>query len=90
MQKDRARNRTIRKVIVDLAAQYNVEFKQNILCQSDTNIGVSYMKPDGMLRNISLSHARRPGLQIHHFWVAKSLFLTITFNQKKQDKTFCF
>ena len=24
------------------------------------------------------------------FWVAKSLFLTITSNQKKQDKTFCF
>ena len=39
---------------------------------------------------ISLSHAMRPGLQIRHFWVAKSLFLTITFNQKKQDKTFCF
>ena len=39
---------------------------------------------------ISLSHAMRPGLQIGHFWVAKSLFLTITFNQKKQDKTFCF
>ena len=31
---------------------------------------------------ISLSHAMRPGLQIRHFWVAKSLFLTITFNQK--------
>ena len=40
--------------------------------------------------DISLSHAMRPGLQIRHFWVAKSLFLTITFNQKKQDKTFCF
>ena len=39
---------------------------------------------------ISLSHAMRPGLQIRHFWVAKSLFLTITFHQKKQDKTFCF
>ena len=39
---------------------------------------------------ISLSHAMRPGLQIRHFWVAKSLFLTITFNQKKQDKNFCF
>ena len=39
---------------------------------------------------ISLSHAMRPGLQIRHFWVAKSLFLTITVNQKKQDKTFCF
>ena len=39
---------------------------------------------------ISLSHAMRPGLQIRHFWVAKSLFLTITFNQKKLDKTFCF
>ena len=26
--------------------------------------------------------------QIRHFWVAKSLFLIITFNQKKQDKTF--
>ena len=38
---------------------------------------------------ISLSHAMRPDLQIRHFWVAKSLFLTITFNQKKQDKTFC-
>ena len=38
---------------------------------------------------ISLSHAMRPGLQIRHFWVAKSLFLTITFNQKKQDETFC-
>ena len=37
-----------------------------------------------MRRLISLSHALR------HFWVAKSLFLTITFNQKKQDKTFCF
>ena len=36
----------------------------------------------------SLSHAMRPGLQIRHFWVAKSLFLTITFNEKKQDKTF--
>ena len=40
--------------------------------------------------SIRLSHAMRPGLQIRHFWVAKSLFLTITFNQKKQDKTFCF
>ena len=40
--------------------------------------------------SISLSHAMRPGLQIRHFWVAKSLFLTITFHQKKQDKTFCF
>ena len=40
--------------------------------------------------DISLSHAMRPGLQIRHFWVAKSLFLTITFNQKKQDETFCF
>ena len=40
--------------------------------------------------NISLSHAMRPGLQIRHFWVAKSLFLTIIFNQKKHDKTFCF
>ena len=39
---------------------------------------------------ISLSYAMRPGLQIRHFWVAKSLFLTITFHQKKQDKTFCF
>ena len=39
---------------------------------------------------ISLSHAMRPGLQIRHFWVVKSLFLTITCNQKKQDKTFCF
>ena len=39
---------------------------------------------------ISLSHAMRPGLQIRHIWVAKSLFLTITFHQKKQDKTFCF
>ena len=39
---------------------------------------------------IGLSHAMRPGLQIRHFWVAKSLFLTITFNQKKQDKTFFF
>ena len=39
---------------------------------------------------ISLSHAMRPGLQIRHFWVAKSLFLTITIHQKKQDKTFCF
>ena len=38
---------------------------------------------------ISLSHAMRPGLQIRHFWVAKSLFLTITFHQEKQDKTFC-
>ena len=40
--------------------------------------------------SISLSHAMRPDLQICHFWVAKSLFLTITFNQKKQDKTLCF
>ena len=39
---------------------------------------------------ISLSYAMRPGLQIRHFWVAKSLFLTITFHQKKQYKTFCF
>ena len=39
---------------------------------------------------ISLSHAMRPGLRIRHFWVAKSLFLTITFHQKEQDKTFCF
>ena len=40
-------------------------------------------------RPITLSHAMRPGLQIRHFWVEKSLFLTVTFNQKKQDKTFC-
>ena len=43
-----------------------------------------------VIGQISLSHAMRPGLQIRHFWVAKSLFLIITFNQKKQDKTFCF
>ena len=45
---------------------------------------------NGKREGISLSHAMRPGLQIRHFWVAKSLFLTITFNQKKQDETFCF
>ena len=39
---------------------------------------------------ISLSHAMRPGLQIRHFWVAKSLFLNITFNQKKLDETIFF
>ena len=43
-----------------------------------------------LIQAISLSHAMRPGLQIRHFWVAKSLFLTITFHQKKQVKTFCF
>ena len=30
----------------------------------------------------------RPGLQIRHFWVAKSLFLTITFYQKKAGYNF--
>ena len=43
---------------------------------------------NSITNTISLSHAMRPGLQIRYFWVAKSLFLTITFNQKKQDKTF--
>ena len=50
----------------------------------------SYLKGRKQVYSISLSHAMRPGLQIRHFWVAKSLFLTITFHQKKQDKTFCF
>ena len=45
---------------------------------------------DSVTNTTSLSHTMRPGLQIRHFWVAKSLFLTITFNQKKQDKTFWF
>ena len=43
-----------------------------------------------IFEGISLSHAMRPGLPIRHFSVAKSLFVTITFNKKKQDKTFCF
>ena len=57
------------------------------LCQAKNNLLISSGK---MSELISLSHAMRPGLQIRHFWVAKSLFLTITFHQKKQDKTFCF
>ena len=53
---------------------------------TDTSVNIKYHD----VSIISLSHAMRPGLEIRHFWVAKSLFLTITFHQKKQDKTFCF
>ena len=37
---------------------------------------------------ISLSHAMRPGLKIRHFWVAKSLFLSIICYQNIKDKNF--
>ena len=52
--------------------------------------GHEHSTRDSRGQRISLSHAMRPGLQIRHFWVAKSLFFTITFDQKKEDQTFCF
>ena len=53
-------------------------------------VGVISFVPTMARKLISLSYAMRPGLQIRHFWVAKSLLLTITFHQKKQGETFCF
>ena len=72
------------KIVITKCCQFNVVIGEPRMGETTALLAVL------PFQIISLSRAMRPGLQIRHFWVAKSLFLTITFHEKMQDKTSCF